>query len=165
MINIRRLRPSDVPAVKRIINTVAYNIFGFDGTQEDSLRHYEDLGAFQDLEDVKANYFEMGGTFLVAVKEGKVIGSGALRRLDKRTAELKRLWLLEDYQGKGIGWRLMTALIAFARQQGYTRIRLQTRPEQARAVEFYRKAGFTEIPCYNEEKSEISMEKRISEDP
>ncbi len=43
------------------------------------------------------------------------------------------------------------------------RVRLQTSPEQVRALEFYRKVGFYEIPCYNDDVGEISMEIGLSE--
>jgi putative acetyltransferase len=162
MITIRPIREEDIPAAKRVILSVAYNIFGFDGTLEDSLRHFLDAGKLKDMDDLQANYFEAGGTFLVALNGEQVIGSGALRRLDTETAELKRMWLLEAYHGQGIGYRLITNLIEFARDKGYARIRLQTSPLQVRALAFYRKVGFYEIPCYNDGVGEISMELRLS---
>lgn len=158
MITIRPVRQEEIPAVKTIIHSVAYNIFGFNGTLEDSIQHYEDQRVFKDLEDVRANYFEAGGIFLIALNGREIIGSGAVRRLSEDRAELKRMWLLEMYHGLGIGYRLVTRLFAFAREKGYTRICLQTSPEQTRALAFYRKVGFTEISCYNEDFDEISME-------
>ena len=161
MITIRPIREEEIPAAKRVILTVAYNIFGFDGTLEDSIRHFEASGEFKDMDDVQAHYFNARGTFLVALNGKRVIGSGALRRLEDDTAELKRMWLLEAYYGQGIGYRLLMRLFDFAREQKYRRIHLQTSPEQIRALDFYRKVGFYEIPCYNEEVSEISMEIRL----
>jgi putative acetyltransferase len=162
MITIRPIRSDEIPAVKRVINSVAYNIFGFDGTLEDSILHYEGLGVFYDMEDIQSHYFDNRGTFLVALNGEQVIGSGALRKLDGETAELKRMWLLEAYHGQGIGYRISMQLFDFARQQGYARIRLQTSPEQIRALDFYRKVGFCEISCYNDDSDEISMEIQLS---
>lgn len=161
MIAIRPIRQDEIPIVKNIIYSVAYNIFGFDGPLEESIRHFENLGIFKDLEDVQAHYFQNGGIFLVVLEGGQVIGSGALQRLDDITAELKRMWLLEAHHGRGIGYRLILELFDFAREKGYTQIRLQTSPEQVRALDFYRKVGFYEIPCYNDDASEISMEIEI----
>ncbi len=158
MITIRPIRNEEIPTAKRVILTVAYNIFGFDGTLEDSIRHFETSGEFNDMDSVQTHYFKAKGMFLVVLNGEQVIGSGALRKLDNDTAELKRMWLLEAYHGQGIGYRLLMCLFDFAREQKYARIRLQTSPEQVRALEFYRKIGFYEIPCYNEEVSEISME-------
>lgn len=162
MITIRAIKPDEIQAAKRVILSVAYKIFGFDGTLEESIRHFESSGEFNDMDNVQSHYFENRGTFLAVLNGEQVIGSGALRRLDAETAELKRMWLLEAYHGRGVGYRLITRLIDFARVNGYARIRLQTSPEQIRALDFYRKIGFHEIPCYNEDVSEISMELSIS---
>ena len=162
MITIRAIRPDEIPAAKRVILSVAYNIFGFDGTLEDSICHFLATGELKDMDDLQANYFDAGGTFLVALNGEQVIGSGALRKLDEDTAELKRMWLLEAYHGQGIGYRLITQLFDFACRQRYSRVRLQTSPEQARALAFYRKVGFYEIPCYNNDADEISMEMILS---
>ena len=160
MITIRPAHQEDIPAIKFVIYSVAYNIFGFDGTLEDSIRYHEEIESRPDLEDIQAHYIENGGLFLVALNDEQVIGSGALRKLDEDTAELKRMWLLETYHGQGIGYRLITHLFDFAQDQGYIRIRLQTNPKQIRALNFYRKIGFYEIPCYNEDIEEVSMEFR-----
>jgi len=158
VITIRPIHIEEIPRVKHIISTVAYGIFGFDGDLEDSIRYYSSRGIYSDLDDLEAHYFNNTGMFLVALDDGQVIGSGAVRRMDADTAELKRMWLLETYQGQGVGYRLIGELFAFARSRGYRRVRLQTSPEQVRALAFYRKVGFYEIPCYNEDVTEISME-------
>ena len=162
MITIRPIKPEEIAAAKRIILTVAYNIFGFDGTLEESIRHFEAVGRLNDMDEVKSHYFDNKGMFLVALNGKQVIGSGALRRLDNETAELKRMWLLESYHGQGIGYRLLMQLIDFARQSGYKRIRLQTSPKQFRALDFYTKVGSYEIPTYNDDSDEVSMELIIS---
>lgn len=163
MITIRPIHEDETPAVKQIIHQVAYNIFGFDGTLEDSIRHYTDLGILYDLDDVQAHYFNNGGMFLVVHNGEQVIGSGAVRKLDEETAELKRMWLLEAWHGQGIGYRLISQLLHFAKEKGYARIRLQTSPEQIRALAFYSKVGFYKIPCYNDDPGEISMEFKLFE--
>lgn len=158
MITIRPIRMNEIPRAKEIICTIAYDIFGFDGTLEESIRYYTGLGIFSDMDDVQAHYFDNGGIFLAALDDNQVIGSGALRKQDEKITELKRMWLLERYHGQGIGYRIISHLFEFGRSQNYTRIRLQTSPEQTRALAFYRKLGFYEIPCYNEDTSEVSME-------
>ncbi len=161
MITIRPIQQEEIPAVKLVILKVAYNIFGFDGSFEDSVRHYEEAGTFNEMNDVKTHYENAGGKFLVVIDGEQVIGSGAVRRLDKETAELKRMWLLEEYHGQGIGYHLILRLFAFAREQGYVRMRLQTSSAQTRAIDFYQKLGFYEITCYNDDTDEISMEIQI----
>lgn len=158
MIKIRPIQPHEITQAKHIILSVAYRIYGWDGTLEDSIRHFEETGEFHDMDEVQSHYFDNKGLFLAALDDGNLIGSGAIRKWDETTAELKRMWLLEEYHGRGIGYQLITRLFDFARAQRYKRIILQTGSEQSRAVKFYRRLGFVEIPTYNNQPNEISME-------
>ena len=158
MIEIRPIQPHEIPEAKYIILSVAYRIYGWDGTLEDSIRHFEETGEFHDMDEVQSHYFDNGGLFLAVLDNGKLIGSGAVRKLDATTAELKRMWLLEDYHGRGIGYQLITRLFDFARTQRYERIILQTGSKQLRAIKFYRRLGFMDIPAYVNEPDEISMQ-------
>jgi putative acetyltransferase len=107
---------------------------------------------------LQIHYFDNSGLFLAALDDDRLIGIGAIRKLDGNTAELKRIWLLDGYQGQGIGFQLVTLLFNFASDHGYQYIRLQTSPQQKRAIAFYKKLGFLEIPSYNENKEAVSME-------
>lgn len=158
MIKIRPITPEEIPAAKNVILNVAFRIFGWSGTFKDSLRYFESTGEFADMDLVQEHYFANNGYFLVVLDDETVVGSGAIRKLDLETAELKRMWLLERYHGRGIGFQVAQQLLDFARNRGYLRVRLQTGPLQTRARDFYRKVGFHEIPSYNNAGNEISME-------
>ena len=110
------------------------------------------------MDNPESHYFDNGGLFLAALNDGSLIGSGAIRKLDTTTAELKRIWLLEAYHGRGIGYKLVTLLFNFAHDRAYQVVRLQTSPQQMRALAFYKKIGFKEILCYNDDKEAVSME-------
>jgi putative acetyltransferase len=157
MITIRPILKEEIPTAKRVILTVGYGIFGWDGSLEDSIQYFENSNEFVDMDNLQTHYFDNGGLFLAALDENKLIGSGAIRKLDGNIAELKRIWLLDEYQGQGIGFRLITVLLNFAGAQGYQYIRLQTSPQQTRAIAFYKRLGFVEIPCYNEDNEAVSM--------
>ena len=163
MIIIRPIRVEEIPAAKRIIISVAYGIYGWSGSLEESIRHFESTGEFADMDQVEAHYFQNDGLFLAVLDDDTVIGSGAIRKLDSKTAELKRMWLLESHHGKGIGYQVIKRLFEFARTRGYSRVCLQTGSEQIRAFAFYKKLGFYEIPSYNDKAGEISMEINLHE--
>ena len=158
MIKIRPIRLHEIPDAKYIVLSVAYRIYGWKGTLEESIRHFEEIGELHDMDEVQSHYFDNNGQFLAVLDDERVIGSGAIRKWDDTTAELKRMWLLEDYHGRGIGYQLITRLLDFARTRGYRRIILQTGLEQSRAVKFYRRVGFVEIPTYHDQPEEVSME-------
>jgi putative acetyltransferase len=163
MIKICPIRTEEIPAAKHVILSVAYGIYGWSGSLEDSIRHFESTGEFADMDQVETHYFQNDGLFLAVLDDDTLIGSGAIRKLDSETAELKRMWLLESHHGKGIGYQVIKKLFEFARTKGYSRIRLQTGPEQIRALAFYKKLGFYEISSYNDKSGEISMEINLHE--
>ena len=163
MITIRPIRKDEIPAVKRVILTVGYGIFGWDGSLEVSIHYFENSNEFVDVDNMQTCYFDNGGLFLTVLDNERLIGSGAILKLDQNIGDLKRIWLLEAYHGQGVRYQLITVLFNFARAQGYQYVRLQTSSKQTRAIAFYKRLGFLEIPCYNDDKEEISMEIALGE--
>jgi len=160
MIEIRRIRfaPDEWAVAKRLIYRVAHAIFNETRPLEEMIAHYDSRGTLDDMEDIQKNYFENGGAFLVTTENDQIIGTGAIRKLDDEMCELKRLWLLTEYHGRGLGYRMMQELLTIARQRGYKRMRLDTdAATQSRAVEFYKRIGFHEIPIPNASPDEDIM--------
>ena len=108
MITIRPMRPDDVAAAKVMMLTVAAGIFDPEHPAATFVNRH--TAALSDVDDYRRQYAPPSGTFLVAVDDGMIIGSGAIRRIDDDTAELRRMWLLEGYHGQGIGYRLIREL-------------------------------------------------------
>ena len=152
---IRPLRPEEVPAARELVLAVAARLFQADAVETFIARHREGLA---DVDDFQTGYAPPAGLFLVARDGETLVGTGALRRLDDATAELRRMWLLEPYQGRGIGYRLWLELAGFARQAGYRRVRLTTDTASTRAIGFYERLGFRPIPAYNDSNEAIFME-------
>jgi putative acetyltransferase len=159
MITIRQIQSDEWTQAKRIVYRVAHIIFNDSRTVEDSIAYYEARHELKDMDDIQRNYFENGGTFLVMFDDGEMICTGALRRLNDETCELKRLWLLNQYHGQGLGYRMLQELLSIAKNMGYKRIRLETDPvAQSQAVNFYKQIGFYEIPGYSDQTDEVAME-------
>jgi putative acetyltransferase len=159
MINIRIIEPHEWMQAKRVVYRVAHVVFNDPRTLDDSIVYYESRHELQDMDDIQKNYFENGGIFLAMFDDDEMICTGAIRRIDDETCELKRLWLLQDYQRQGLGYRMLSELLKIARDRGYKRMWLQTDIEaQSRAVDFYRQIGFYEIPHYGDRTDDICME-------
>ncbi len=159
MIEIRRIKPDEAAAAKQVIYRVAHQIFNDPLPLEDSIAYYESRGELKDLDDIQQNYFENGGIFLIMLDGSQPICTGAIRKFKDDVCELKRLWLLTDYHGRGLGHRMLQELLAFAREKGYRKIWLQTDAVyQTRALDFYRRIGFHEIPRYTAQTDDVSME-------
>ncbi len=59
--------------------------------------------------------------------------------------ELRRIYVLSRFHGRGAALELMEAAIASAREQGAPHLLLGLHPENHRAMAFYRKHGFKQI--------------------
>lgn len=159
MIEIRPIQPHEVAEAKLVVFAVAFELFGGADTLEESIAKFSAQGKLSEMDDVQKNYFDNGGTFLVTVDDGRIIGTGAIRRLEEGVCELKRMWLLTEYHGQGLGYRMMQELFKSARERGYKVMRLETdRAVQTRAVNFYRKLGFYEIPRFGDDPDDMGME-------
>src|ERR1044071_8565222 len=150
MIKIRLIKPEEVIFAKRLIYRFAHQVFQDTRPLEESIAFYEAQSILQDLDELQQTYFDNDGIFLVLTDDDQIIGTGAIRKIDEEICELKRLWLLFEYQGKGLGFRMIQELFAFARGKRYRRVRLETdRNAQSRAFDLYKRLGFYEIPRYS----------------
>jgi putative acetyltransferase len=155
MIEIKPIQPHQIAEVKRVILTVCHEIWQL---PLELIRCYD---AMSDLDDLTANYFNNKGIFLVLIDNGMIVGSGAIRYLSDDICELKRMWFLKDYRGKGLGWKMAEVLLDFAKESGYKKVRLDTVDalKQAQALKLYKRLGFSVIERYNESFSTVFMEK------
>jgi putative acetyltransferase len=159
MIKIRRIEASEVSFAKELIYRVAHKLFRDTRTLEEAIAFYEARHQLYDMDDVQQTYFDNDGIFLVMTDHEQIIGTGAIRKLDETICELKRVWLLFEYHGQGLGYRMIQELLTFARQKGYQRIRLETdRDDQRRAYDLYKRLGFYEIPRYSDNEDDAAME-------
>lgn len=89
------------------------------------------------------------GGFLVLWDEGRPVAGGGVKRLDERAGEIKRMYVVPDARGRGVGRALLAALEELARDLGYAVVRLDTGPRQPGARRMYERAGYVEVPDYN----------------
>lgn len=102
--------------------------------------YYDD--DFSRIEDV---YLRSGGDFLVGEVHGEIAALGGLRRLNDVTAEMVRLRVRPDLQGRGYGTVLVTVLEQHAAELGYRILHADTTVKQPVAMALYRSFGWREI--------------------
>lgn len=85
---------------------------------------------------------------LVAVVDGKIVGSAGVAAVGSRRKVLHRarfgISVLKELWGMGIGRMLMESCIDCARRAGYTQLELEVVADNQRAVSLCRRAGFEE---------------------
>ena len=132
MNQVERIRPAQPDDLKKVR--------GF-------LREYADgLGVDLSFQDFDAELADPLGFYeLVLLAED---GCVALRRINELTCEMKRLYVRPATRGGGLGRQLAEAVIAEARNRGYSRMLLDTLPEMTAAQALYRSLGFLETEPY-----------------
>jgi putative acetyltransferase len=110
---------------------------------------YFDEAAFEDeLGSLPGEYAPPKGRLLLATRAGEAAGCVALRALDGRTCEMKRMFVYERCRGHGIGRALVEAVLREARTIGYDVMRLDTSHRQVEALTLYARHGFQRIEPY-----------------
>ena len=120
MITVRRARTSDVKPIREIVD--AYS------------------AGRRLLKKETVTLYEQTQEFVVAEKNGQVVGCGALHILWEDLAEVRTVAVFPEFKGKGYGSLLLEALINRANQLGVKRIFCLTFE-----TKFFTKHGFTEI--------------------
>jgi amino-acid N-acetyltransferase len=119
---VRRARTSDVPAIKRLVDTYAGRIL---------------------LEKNLVTLYEAVQEFWVAEcpdRPGEVVGCGALHVLWSDLGEVRTVAVHPDLTGRGIGRAIVDQLVAVARELDLKRLFVLTFE-----TDFFSRHGFTEI--------------------
>jgi putative acetyltransferase len=133
---LREAAADDGAAIRAVVVAVM-NEYGLSSDLE---------GNDADLHDVVASYRDRGGSFrVVTTVEGVVVGCGGLYPIDDREAEIRRMYLLPEARGVGIGRRLLEELISVAMERRFERVILETAAVLKQAISLYRQRGFEPV--------------------
>lgn len=88
---------------------------------------------------------------VVIARAGEVpVGCGAVRLLDRETAEIKRMYTAPAARRTGVASLILTELESIARSLGARRLVLETGTRQTAAIALYRRLGFADIERFGE---------------
>ena len=108
--------------------------------------------SFQNIDNELSNFASMyghpNGLFLLAWNKSELAGGVGLRILEIKVCEMKRLFVYDQFTGKGVGRDLCVALIQEAINLGYQKMRLDTLGRMKAAIRLYENLGFKEIKPY-----------------
>ena len=119
---------------------------------------YRALGLLSDsdgyVETLRCFGFDGGCTVLVAVDDDDILGTITLEPFDAASelardateADIRAFAVASAAQGRGVGRKLLLAVIERAEKRGLRRLRLCTNPAMRAAQHLYAAAGFTRTP-------------------
>jgi GNAT superfamily N-acetyltransferase len=105
-----------------------------------------------------------GDIYLVAFLDENPVGCGALRKLDDRNAEVRRMYVLGRARRLGIARAVLVRLEQEASRLGYETLLLETGDRQHPAMSLYESYGFTRIPPfgpYVNDPTSVCYSKRV----
>ena len=130
--NLRKAANQDASAIQKVV---------FDVLVEYGLSP-DPTGADKDLAAVEAYYHQKKGYFGVVETETGVVATTGIMRINEATCELRKMYILRDYRGKGLGQYLLEFSINKAKELGYQRMILETASPLKEAIALYKKFGF-----------------------
>ncbi|MCA1809139.1 MAG: GNAT family N-acetyltransferase [Kiritimatiellia bacterium] len=134
MISIRRIKPSDNDHVRALIDSIMQEEFAT--TNQAYARH--------DLEDPAAYYNGSKDIFLVAEKDGRIIGTVAIKEDSPTSALLRRIFVRKECRGQGCGDMLLRKAIEFCFEHHYQNVTFRGTDQMQQALKLCLKEGFKE---------------------
>lgn len=106
------------------------------------------------------------GVYLVGYLNGMAVACGALRPLERQTAEVRRMFVRRSHRRRGLASAVLQALEQAARDFNYNVLRLETGHRQQPALALYEARGFVRIAPfgpYVDDPTSVCFEKRLTE--
>ncbi len=102
------------------------------------------------LQNPDEHILKGGGAILMALYNGEVAGTVALRKLADKTFEFTKMAVDVNFRRRGIAERLCYASFEKAKQLGAETVILYSNTLQAAAIKMYEKIGFQHLPVEND---------------
>ncbi|MEP7107503.1 MAG: GNAT family N-acetyltransferase [Ferruginibacter sp.] len=146
-ITIRRATLADATTLSVISRQTFYDTFTGTCTEDDMQSFLE---SYFNLRQVITELNNENDFYYLAESDGKAIGY--LRFMEDyanfpemkqwKSLELKRLYVVKEFQGKGVAQQLMDYTLLYAKENNYRVVWLGVWEHNSRAQKFYEKYGF-----------------------
>ena len=137
-IKVEKIKTQDIPEVKELLDETWRYTYGkyYQAQSADRI-----IAGIHDAKMLKEQAEQSNIYFAVAKnKTGKIVGTITVRKVDGITVFMNRLYVHPDFQGQGIGKRLLTAAFEFFPEA--KKIRVECEKKNGSGCGFYLKQGF-----------------------
>ena len=152
MIKILRTNSKNKDFVK-LVSCLDSLLAEYDGREHD---FYDQYNKIDKIEHVVVAYFD-----------GVPVACGAIKKYDNARMEVKRMFTLDEYRGRGIASVILAALEQWTKDLGYSICILETGRRLPEAVRLYQRSGYQQIPNYGQYiqmENSICFEKNLNKD-
>jgi putative acetyltransferase len=142
MVLIRPISPTD----NAFIATIIRNALEEFGANKPGTVYYD--ASTDNLFDLFTSH--TGSAYFIAEENGIILGGAGIfptEGLPLGTCELVKMYLSKDARGKGLGQKMISFSIQWAKENGYQQVYLETMPELKKAVHVYEQFGFHYLPA------------------
>lgn len=136
---IRPIKKSDNVEIAKVIRTVLIEM---------NVPKVGTAYADKALDEMFETYQKPKAEYFVVEENGKLLGGAGIAQLenyDGPICELQKMYFLNDIRGKGIGQKMMDTCLAFAKENGFEKVYIETMPNMEAAQKLYRRSGFDYI--------------------
>lgn len=169
-VQIKSIKIEDIETLQRISRTTFYETFSSQNTEE-NMQNY--LNHNLSLEQLSREIKNPDSHFYIAYLGNENIAYLKINFNDAQTEstgdhsmEIERIYVLEKYQSQGIGQLLFEKAVHIAHQKQIDYIWLGVWEKNEKAIQFYKKNGFTEFSQHvfklgDDEQIDLMMRKKI----
>lgn len=133
-ITVREFRPGDEACFRKLNQEWITQYFSIEAKDEEALA------------DPQSSILASGGRIFFAAIEDDCVGCCALLRLRADEFEVAKMAVAPNWQGSGIGRKLLQAVVEAARSAGTRRLYLETNHILTPAIRLYESVGFKPVP-------------------
>lgn len=101
---------------------------------------------------------------VIAYEDDKPVSCGAIKEFEPKIMEVKRMYTLPEYRGKGIAGKVLTELEKWAAELACEKCVLETGKRQPEAIALYTRCGYNIIPNYGQyagKENSVCFEKKL----
>lgn len=120
--------------------------------------------ADRDVIEVETSYLACGGEFWVIELEEKIVGTAAYYPTpnDPQGVEIRKMYLLKEFRGKGLGKYLLEQLEQAIAKKGFSTIYIETASVLKEAVILYTKNHYQPMTEVATARCDLAYFKKIS---
>lgn len=165
-IRIKKVSVEDIESLQKIGKQTFFETFSGSNTHEDMIKYLEESFNIDKLTDEIENTFS---AFFFALIDNDVVGylklntgDSQTEMRDRKSLEIERIYVLNNYQGKRVGQLLYEKAIQVAKELDVEYVWLGVWENNPKAIRFYKKNGFVEFDKHifklgNDEQTDIMM--------